>query len=112
MSKRISRGDVQAVLEAFGSGGWAVRNHSAVVLGAPADQLGNHGAIRPLAPWDGRHFCAEDWHVIVVAGIVGGDASFTRNDAEEIMSKIDLRFVLDGVALDTTRTAVKRFLQP
>ena len=112
MSKRLTRGDVQAVLEASGSGGWAVRSHNAVAQGAPADQLGSHGAIRPFAPWNGRHFCAEDWHVILVADIEGGDASFTRNDAEEIMSKIDVRFELDGVALDTTRTAIKRFLNP
>ena len=103
---------MQAVLEASGSGGWAVRSHSAVAHGSPADESGSHGAIRPFAPWDGRHFCAKDWHVILVAEIEGGDASFTRNDAEEIMSKIDVRFELDGAVLNTTRTAIKRFLNP
>jgi hypothetical protein len=109
---RIKRGDVQAVFEAFGGGGWAILNHSSVAQGAPADDFGSHGAIRPFQPWDGQHLCAEDWHVILIADIEGGDSSFTRQDAEQIMSTLTVRFVLDGNVLDTTRTAIKRFLNP
>jgi len=112
MSDRITQGDVQAVLEASGSGGWAIRSHSEVAEGSPADVSGSHGAIRPFAPWRGRQFCAEDWHVILVADIEGGDASFSHSDAEGIMSNIDVRFELDGVVLETTRTAIKPFLNP
>jgi len=111
---RITQGDAQAVFEAFGGGGWAILLHSSVVRGGPADFFGSHGAIRPFSgsPWDGAHFCAEDWHVIVAADIEGGDASFTRSDAEAIMRGVDVSFTLDGAVLPTTRTAIKRFLAP
>lgn len=109
---RITRGDAQAVFEAFGGGGRAILQHSGEAEGAPADFLGTHGAIRPFAPWDGRHFCADDWHVIVIADVEGGDASFKKQDAEDVISRLTIGFVLDGVPLPTTRTAVKRFHDP
>lgn len=113
-SSRITRGDVEAVLNAFGGGGWAVLLHSKTAEGAPADFLGSHGSIRPFAgsPWDGAHFCGEDWHVILIADIEGGDASFTHDDAESIMNGLEVSFTLDGAPLPTTRTAIKRFLNP
>jgi hypothetical protein len=109
---RITRGDVQAVFEAAPGGGRAILQHSRVVLGAPADPF--LGAIRPFRgePADGAHFCAEDWHVIVAADLEGGDSSFTRNDAERIMQGLELSFTLDGAELTTTRTAIKRLLNP
>ncbi|HEX6872193.1 MAG TPA: hypothetical protein VF163_13935 [Micromonosporaceae bacterium] len=108
----IKQGDVQAVFETFGGGGWAVLNHSTVAAGAPADWLGSHGAIRPFQPWDGIRLCADDWHVILIADIEGGDATYRRQDADEVMSSLTVRFELDGQVLDTTRTAVARFLNP
>ena len=113
-STRITQGDAQSVFEAFGGGGWAILLHSSVARGGPADFFGSHGAIRPFSgsPWDGAHFCAEDWHVILAADIEGGDASFTRSDAERIMNGIVASFTLDGTVLPTTRTAIKRYLNP
>ena len=113
-SRRITRGDVEAVLQAFGGGGRAVLFHSKTAEGAPADFFGSHGSIRPFAgsPWDGAHLCAEDWHVILMADIEGGDGSFQYGDAERIMNALDVSFTLDGTALPTTRTAIKRFLNP
>ena len=113
-SRRITRGDVEAVLQAFGGGGRAVLFHSKTAEGAPADFFGSHGSIRPFAgsPWDGAHFCAEDWHVILIGDIEGGDGSFQYGDAERIMNALDVSFTLDGTALPTTRTAIKRFLNP
>lgn len=113
-SRRITRGDVEAVLQDFGGGGWAVLLHSRTAEGAPADFFGSHGSIRPFAgsPWDGAHFCAEDWPVILMADIEGGDGSFQHGDAERIMNELDVSFTLDGTALPTTRTAIKRFLNP
>jgi hypothetical protein len=110
MTERIKRGDAEAILEAFGGGGWAILKHSKVAQGSPADQAGSHGAIRPFKLWDGVHLCSEDWHVILIADIEGGDASFTQQQAEQIMSGIEVRFFLDGERLITTRTAIKRFL--
>ena len=113
-SHRITRGDAEAVLNAFGGGGRAVLLHSRTGEGAPADFFGSHGSIRPFAgsPWDGAHFCAEDWHVILIADFEGGDASFKHDDAESIMNGLDISFTLDGAPLPTIRTAIKRFLNP
>jgi hypothetical protein len=113
-SGRITRGDAEAVLHAFGGGGRAVLRHSTATQGAPADFQGSHGSIRPFAgsPWDGAHFCAEDWHTIVMADVEGGDASFRHADAEQIMNGLEISFSLDGAPLPTVRTAIKRFLNP
>ena len=112
--RTITRGDAQAVLNAFGNGGRAVLQHSRTGEGAPADFFGSHGSIRPFSssPWDGAHFRADDWHVIVIADIEGGDASFGHPDAAAIIDALTIEFVLDGAPLATTRTAVKRFLDP
>ncbi len=109
---RITRGDVQAVLEAFGGGGLVILQHDRAAQGAPSDPF--HGSIRPFAgsEWDGAHFCAEDWHVILVADIEGGGASFKQDDAERIMDGLNVSFDLDGGVLATTRTAIKRFSDP
>jgi hypothetical protein len=112
--KRITRGDVQSVFEAFGNGGRAVLQHSKTAEGAPADFFGSHGAIRPFAgsPWDGAHFCSDDWHVILIADIEGGDASFKQQAAADIIDGLTISFTLDGAPLATSRTAVKRFNDP
>jgi hypothetical protein len=110
-SARITRGDAEAIFQATPNGGWAVLLHSPTGQGAPFDAQ-DRGAIRPLSSNDGRHYCAEDWHVILLASIVGGDASFTRPEAKAILDSVVLSFTLDGAPLPTTRTTVKRFLNP
>jgi hypothetical protein len=112
--KRITRGDVQSVFEAFGNGGRAILKHSKTAEGAPADFFGSHGAIRPFAgsPWDGAHFCSDDWHVIQIADIEGGDASFKQQTAAAIIEGLTIAFTLDGTPLPTARTAVKRLNNP
>jgi hypothetical protein len=108
---RISRGEVEAVFEAFTTGGFIGLLHGEVT-GAPVDVFGSHGAIRPFDAWNGLHFCAEDWHVILVAVRDGGDNTFTRQDAERVLSASAVTFTLDGQRLSTTRTAIKRLLDP
>jgi hypothetical protein len=110
-SPRITRGDAQAILQASPNGFWAVQLHSPVLQGAPSDAQAR-GAIRPYSDNDGQHYCAEDWHVILLGIIIGGDASFTRPEAEAILNTVMLSFALDGVPLSTTRTTVKPFLNP
>lgn len=114
---RITRADVQAVLEAFSTGGRVVLYQASEPAGfhaAPADLLGSSGAIRPYWPWDGRHYCVDDWHVLLVGFIAGGDQSFGRQDAEELLSQVGLSFTLtlagESMVLDTVRTAVKPVL--
>lgn len=112
--RRVEHGDAQAVLQAFGNGGRAVLHHSTVAEGAPADFLGSHGSIRPFSgsSWDDAHFSTEDWHVILIADIEGGDSSFKQKDASTIMDSLTVTFTLDGGVLPTTRTAIKRFANP
>jgi hypothetical protein len=114
---RITRGDVEAVLEALGTGGRVVLFQASDTAGfhaAPADWLGSRGAIRPYGPWDGGHYCVDDWHVLLLGFAAGGDQSFSRQDAEELFSPVSLSFTLtlDGksVVLDTVRTAIKPVL--
>jgi hypothetical protein len=108
-SPRVTHGDAEAIFQAFPNGGWAVRLHSPTTQGAPAD-VDIRGQIRPLPIADGRHFCAEDWHVILLALVFGGDTSFTRQDAEAIANTVTVSFTLDGAPLPTTRTAIEPFL--
>jgi hypothetical protein len=64
--------------------------------------------------WSGRHVCALDWHVINVAAIEGNAVGQSRTNAEirDLLSQIELDITLDGAPLDTTRTAIARFLNP
>jgi hypothetical protein len=107
--KRATRGDANAVLNAFGNGGWAVINHSDVARRGRADQ---QIQIRPFDFFDGRHYCALDWHTIVFADIEGGDKPFPRQQAEALIADVDVQFQLDGAPLVVSQTAIKRFLNP
>ena len=109
--QRASEGDARAVLQAFGGGGLAVRLHQEAAGGGPGDPL-DRVAIRPFGPWDNRHFCALDWHTILIADIEGGDQGFTERDAKNIIDQMIVTFTLDGERLQVDRTAVKRFASP
>jgi hypothetical protein len=115
-SSRVTRGDAQAIFEAWNNGGWAgVLNGGMVEEGAPTDFLPDSIArIAPAAQWQGRHFCSLDWHVIAVAAIEGNAAGGSRTNAEirETLSQIVVFFTLDGVPLDATTTPVKRMNNP
>ena len=108
-STRATRGDATAVLNAFGSGGWAVLNHSPAAVGAPANGLCGQVTIRPFSgsPCDGAHYCALDWHTIVLADFEPGP--YTA--AAAVIGALDFRFTLDGAALPVTKTPVQRFLR-
>jgi hypothetical protein len=108
---RTGRGDAEAVLHASGTGGAAIRNHRTVSGGSPAD-IDGRVSIRVLPSVDGRHFCQDDWHVILVSEISGGDKSFTMQDAKAESNAVRLEFFLDGSPLATERTSIKRFLNP
>jgi hypothetical protein len=99
-SARITRSDAVAVLKA-------------VTRGEDADP-DLRVRISPFADsaFDGRHYCVEDWHVIMVTWSEGGDASFTKQEAESILNSVMISIVLDGSLLATTRTKVVRYLHP
>lgn len=114
MARRIARGEAQAVFNAFGTGGRIIRRNGQTAEAAPADFFGSHGSIRPFSgsPWDGRHFCAQDWHVILVAFFEGGDTSFDREQAKAVLDPVSITFTLDGATLVTERTPIKPFHDP
>jgi hypothetical protein len=94
--KRATRGDANAVLNAFGNGGWAVINHSDVARRGRVDQ---QMQIRPFDFFDGRHYCALYWHTIVFADIEGGDRPF-RPGRERPGEALGAQVVWDCVEAD------------
>jgi hypothetical protein len=113
--RRVTRGDAQAVLNAFPNAGRIIQRRQVVQSNSPADpEL--RATIRPFSdpelPFNGRHYCVEDWHVIVVAEIAGGGHSYSHQDAIAELSQFTLAFTLDGAELPTDRGPVKRFLDP
>ena len=116
-SVRVTKGDAEAVFQAFGYAGFQLRvragqgpQDTGVVNGAPSDSE-LQTAIRPFSGlvWDGRHYCALDWHVILQADVEPG---LSYQEARAIIDQIDKKFFLDGNQLATTRTAVKRLFMP
>lgn len=112
-SPKVTRGDAESVLHAGSTGGRAIVLHRGEVEGGPGDaRPGSFAAIRPLARWDGRHFCADDWHVILLTLIDGGDSSYSHERAVESLSPTTMQFTLDGQPLATDRQSIRRFLNP
>lgn len=113
-SSRSTKGDAEAVLNAFGNGGWAVLLHSATSMGAPAAGLvGSATAIRPFPEFfEGQHYCVLDWHVALIAWGDGGDKSFTRAEAEAYLRTVVNTFWIDGATVATERRPVQPFLNP
>jgi hypothetical protein len=109
-SQRVSQGDATAVLQAFGSGGWAVLLHSKKAEGAPGQGLVGPVAIRPFSGtgFDGAHYCALDWHTIAIADIEPGP----YQQAAAATADLAVGFTLDAGQLAVTQTALQRFLNP
>ena len=105
---RVTKGDAESVLNAFGNGGWAIQNHSKTLKGAPSQGLPGLVAIRPFSgtPFNGAHYCALDFHTIVIADIEYGP----EKAASAAIDALDVSMTLDGAALALTQTPVKRFL--
>jgi hypothetical protein len=109
-SDRVTRGDAEAVLQAFGNGGWAVLMHGGVVHGAPSQGFSPPVAIKPFSGsfYDGAHYCALDWHTIMISVVDAGP----RQAFAASIAGIAISFTLDGAPLPVTQTAIKRYLNP
>jgi hypothetical protein len=108
----VTRGDAEAVLHAGATGGATLLDVPGGLVGAPLDNVEDlQVSIRPYSgsPWDGHHYCVEDWHVILVLWFEGGDETFKIQDAKALLDPISMQFELDGATLNTERTAVSRF---
>ena len=104
-----TRGDAQGIFQAFFSGGSAIRAHNHLaegVPGVPGETTPDGARIYPLL--DDLEYCEQGWHVILLGAF--GDPAFFGGNKElfDWLSAIDIRFVLDGVPLQTERTAIKR----
>jgi hypothetical protein len=108
---RVSRGDAEAVFHAFGGGGRVILNNNATDTGAPADS-DVAAAIRPFSGtiFDGRHYCAEDWHVILIANISGDSPTWSLQEATEELDSIATQFTLDGSELSTSQNGHQAIL--
>jgi hypothetical protein len=105
---RVSKGEAQSVFQAFGNGGITVFGHTHTV---DEDTLSDTlVAIRPLDPWNGNHYCALDWHVIVLAIFDGADASYKKQTFEALREATSMSFTVDDEPIATGQTATKRFL--
>jgi hypothetical protein len=108
-SLRITRGDAQAVFQAANTGGAVIRLHSGQVVGPAQGAAADGVRINAFPPWDGRHYCSLDWHVISINlndGNFPGE-SRSRQEIAEALSLVEVAYILDGVALELDRTAVK-----
>lgn len=111
-SHRVSKGNAQSVFQEGAGAGRLLREKGHVDFGTPGD-LNIRASIRPFSGtvFDGHHYCAEDWHVILIAYVSddsGRNSSFTKQIAESELDPLVINFTLDGQALtDTERTGVK-----
>ena len=98
--QRISRGEAEAVFHTTFTEGLHGR-------GAPSDP---HQQM-VIKPWfeDGRHYCAEDWHAILLGlGIDEAMVGVTSvGEAKKLFAPTVMTFVLDGKPFETTRLPVK-----
>jgi hypothetical protein len=109
-----TRGDAQGVFQAFLTGGSAIRAHNQLaegVPGVPGGTTPDGARIYPVI--DGLEYCAQGWHVILLAYF--DDPAFYPGGKKELfdlLSAVDIQFVLDGVPLEMDRTATKRIAHP
>jgi hypothetical protein len=66
----VTLADVMASFQARSSGGFAIRAHHFVDT-PPSDYGGTqpYAQIRPFPPFDGRHYCQDDYHLLAVSTI-------------------------------------------
>jgi hypothetical protein len=107
---RITRGEAQAVFEASATGGGAILFHASSLNGNPAASPAAAGVrINAFLPWQGRHYCALDWHVIAINLTTGngpGD-TYTRGELAALAASVEVVYALDGATLDIGRTPVR-----
>lgn len=85
----FTQGDAEAVFNSWNAGRLAILGHGGTVKGAPAD---TRGRIGPGGFFEGRHFCATDWHVlnsgIAVTNSVNGGGFTSLKDAAAYLGQL------------------------
>jgi hypothetical protein len=105
--QRINRGKAEAVFHTGFTGGLRSSH------GAPTNP-NRTVTIKPFEEEDVSHYCAEDWHVILLGlGIGEGTVGITVTsvgEAKKLFAPTVMTFVLDGKPFETTRLPVKPLL--
>ncbi|HWI00138.1 MAG TPA: hypothetical protein VNT27_07390 [Propionibacteriaceae bacterium] len=100
-----TRGEANATFQSNFTGGFAIRTHNPEAHGAPggpAIPTPDSARIYPGEP--DLEYCAQGWHVITL-GIFD-------EKVRQALSTVDVQFALDGVSLQTERTAIKKLQHP
>ena len=113
-SERITVGDARAVFEAANTGGAAIRLRGGQDVGPALVGAADGVRINGTPPWEGRHYCVLDWHVIAVNLIDGNFPGESRTPREIATSleTVHVEYFLDGAPLEVRRTPVKRAVDP
>jgi hypothetical protein len=104
-----TRGAAEGVFQAFETGGSAIRTSGQLAQGVP----GVIDVARIYPGVDDAEYCQDGWHVILVAFF--DDPAFFAGGNQALfdhLDTVDIWFVLDGVRLETERTAIKRLARP
>lgn len=115
-----TKGDAEAVLSAYSSGGGAVVFHAGHRHVGPARAYVQDGlSIRPISPFfDRARYCERDWHAIALNEIdfefvVHFDEPFvyTRDDALHYLTGVHDTFLLDKQPFAVTETPIQPYLE-
>jgi hypothetical protein len=99
-----TRGEANAVFQSNFTGGFAIRTHNFEAQGAPggpAIPTPDSARIYPGEP--DLEYCAQGWHVITLG---------VFSEVRQSLAAEDEQFALDGVSLQTERTAIKKLQHP
>jgi hypothetical protein len=103
-SGRVTKGDVEAILQTVTSGG-AILFHEHPV---PGFEDFPRAAITPLSFHSGTHYCVDDWHVVRIAISQGVDnvVFFTKEQVIADLEATTVTLTLDGLTLPAIRTPI------
>jgi hypothetical protein len=109
---RVTYGDVRGHFQTAEGGGAVSFQTGTPAAFSAGGNIFDH-SIRPFpgSPWDGRHVCEDDWHLLAIALIDGStDRSYTRAEFVAGGEGATVDLILDGNVLsDTESTVPKRF---
>lgn len=99
-----TRGEANAAFQSNFTGGFAIRTHNLKANGAPGGPaIPTPDSARIYRGEPDLEYCAQGWHVITLG---------VFNELRQSLSAEDLQFALDGVPLQTERTAIKKLQHP
>ncbi len=100
----VTKGDAEAILHAWTSGGGILFHEHAV----PGFADFPRATITPLSFHSGTHYCVDDWHVvrIAIANSVDNVDFFTKEQVIADLEATTVTLTLDGMTLPAIRTPI------